>query len=153
MNHEDVKTADSTDANVTQDLIETLVDGQKGFTQAAEKLASDGNAVHADTFRGFAAQRAAMADELRLMAKAYGDTVDSDGSTLAAAHRGWISLKDAVTGSDPDAVVKAASTGEDYAVEKFEDALEQEISIDLRLKVADQLTQIRTARETVAAMA
>lgn len=94
-----------------------------------------------------------MADELRSMARAYGDVVDSDGSSLAAVHRGWISLKDAITSTDSGAVINAATTGEDHAVQTFENALDEEISLDLRMKVADQLTEIRSARDVVAAMA
>lgn len=153
MDHEDIKSANSTDANVTQNLIEVLVDGQKGFADAADKLAGDGAATAAQTFRQFSHRRASMADELRSMARAYGDVVDSDGSSLAAVHRGWISLKDAITGTDSGAVINAATTGEDHAVQTFENALDEEISLDLRMKVADQLTEIRSARDVVAAMA
>lgn len=151
MSNQDTRTSDSTDAKVTQDLIETLVDGQNGFTQAAEHLADD-NAHVAAQFHGFASNRRAMADSLRAMAARYGDVVDSDGSTAAALHRGWIGLKDALTGNSVDAIVNAAITGEEHAISEFEKALDEDISADLRTKVQDQLASIRATKQQLDAL-
>ena len=146
MSNEDIRTSDSTDAKVTQDLIETLVDGCNGFTQAAEHLADD-NAHVAGQFHNFAGSRKAMADDLRGMAARYGDIVDSDGSSLAGLHRGWIGLKDALTGTNVGAVVNAAIQGEEHAVAEFEKALEEDISAELRTKVREQLASIRSTMQ------
>lgn len=145
---EDIRTSDSTDAKVTQDLIETLVDGEQGFTKAAEHLAAD-SATIASQFHGYAGERRSMADDLRRMAQRYGDTVDSDGSTAASLHRGWIGLKDALTGTDANAVVKAALQGEEHAISEFEKALDENISADLRTTVQGQLTSIRSTKQAL----
>ncbi len=145
MDHDDTRTSDSTDAKVTQDLIETLVDGQNGFAQAAEHLADD-NPTVARQLQELSATRQTMAEDLRTMAARYGDTVDSDGSGAASLHRRWIGLKDALTGTNVDAVVKAAITGEEHAVSEFEKALDENISADLRTKVEAQLSSIRSVK-------
>lgn len=151
MSNRDIRTSDSTDAKVTQDLIETLVDGQNGFSVAADHLADD-DAQVAGRLRGFAGTRKVMADDLRAIAARYGDKVDSAGSAVAGLHRGWIALKDALTGTDVDAVVNAAVTGEEHAVSEFEKALEKDISTDLRTKVREQLASIRATKQQLEAI-
>ena len=47
----------STDESVTKELLETLEDGNDGFSKGAEKLSELGAADHAATFEGFARQR------------------------------------------------------------------------------------------------
>lgn len=83
------------------------------------------------------------------MAGAYGDKVEESGSAAAALHRGWISLRDAINGSNPDGVFAAVKQGEDHAVSKFEGALGKDISEGLRLVVQRQLGDIALARDGV----
>ena len=88
----------STDAKVSKDLMQTLEDGRKGFAEAADKLADTDRANLAPRFRDFSEQRASMYAELDLLAAAYGDDLEESGSAAAALHRGWMSVKDAITG-------------------------------------------------------
>ena len=98
----------STDATVTKDLMQTLEDGRKGFADAAGKLVDTDRADLAPRFAEFSAQRATMYSELEVLAAAYGDDLDEDGSAAAAVHRGWMSLKDALAGSSASGVLTAA---------------------------------------------
>lgn len=139
----------STDENVTTDLIETLEDGRKGFAQAAEKLAEEGHTSLSSKMREFSQQRARFSSELGYMAEAYGDDIDESGSMAAALHRGWMSLKDALTGSDPSGVLDAAEQGEDHAVKEYEKALQEDISADLRSTVQRQFSEIKAAHDEV----
>lgn len=142
----------STDETVTKDLIETLEDGKEGYAQAADKLA-DSDGAHAETLRGFSQQRAQLSDELQAMARSYGDHIEEDGSVTATLHRGWLSLRDALSGSDPSGVLRAALQGEDHAVAEYEKALaEEDISPDLRTVVQRQMQDVRAARDQVKAM-
>ena len=49
-----------------------------------------------------------------------------------------MSVKDALSGSDPSDVLDAAEQGEDHAVKQYEKALEPDISPALRALVARQ---------------
>ena len=118
----------STDEKVTKDIVQTLEDGKEGFASAADKLADSDSPEMAASFRGFSEQRATFASELRALADAYGDDAAESGSIAGAVHRGWMSLKDALTGSDPKGVVKAAEQGERHAVDEYEKALGEDIS-------------------------
>ena len=143
----------STDESVTKDLLETLDDGKDGFAKGAQKLTELGAADHASTFQQFAQQRTQFADELQGMANAYGDDPDRSGSLAATLHRGWMTLKDALTKDTPEAILEVAAQGEDHAVKEYEKALDADISVDLRNVVQRQLTEVRATREAVTALA
>ncbi len=142
----------STDKNVTENLIEILEDGAKGFAHAAEKLRDSDRPDLAPKFEGYAAQRAKFSAELEAMAAAYGDDIDEDGSVKATVHRIWMSVKDTISGSNPGGVLDAAEQGEDQAVEAYEDALKQDISPDLRSTVQRQFVDVKAAHDEVKAL-
>lgn len=139
----------STDAKTTKDLMETLEDGRDGFTKAAEKLADTDRSDLAPRFRQFAEQRAVLSKELEMLAAQYGDDIEEDGSVVAAVHRGWMALKDALSGSSAKGVLDAAEQGEDHAVKEFEKALEKDISAGLADTVRRQLVEIKATRDAV----
>ena len=142
----------STESTI-QDLVQTLEDGRKGFADAADKLADDGNTQLADEFRQFAEQRQRFSSELRTVATGAGVTIDEDGSIAGALHRGWISLKDALTGDDAQAIAAAAKSGEEHAVSEYEKALDGELPGEVATLVKRQAEEIRTVRDRVAALA
>ena len=92
------------------------------------------------------AELAQFATELRGMAAAYGDDADESSSIAGAVHRGWMSVKDALTGSDPKGIITAAETGEKHAVSEYEGALGKDLSEGLRTVVQRQLGEIQAAR-------
>lgn len=138
----------SVDATVTKDLIETLEDGRAGFAKGAEKL--DGSDTElAASFRRLSEQRASFLTELRELARSYGDHIEESGSVAATLHRGWMSLKDALTGSSPTGVLDAAEQGEDHAVKEYDKALGSDLSPELRAVVERQSAAVRTAHDEV----
>lgn len=142
----------SDDAKAAKELVETLKDGEKGFADAAEKLSDSDRPEWGDMLRGMSEQRATFHREIVALGHEYGDDVDESGSIAAAAHRGWISLKDALTGDDADGVLKAAETGEDHAVSEYEKALEMDLSSGFREVVTRQLAAVVAARAEVKAL-
>ena len=93
-----------------------------------------------------------MSDELKAIAGSYGDDVDQRGTLPGAVHRGWIAAKDALTGDSPEAVIGAAETGEDHAVEQYREALAADISPEFRPIVARQLASVQAAHDYVRAL-
>jgi len=143
----------SVDARVSKDLLQTLHDGQEGFAQAAKRLADSDAPELATTFQRYSQQRTQFATELEQLAQHYGDDVDETSSVAGAVHRGWISVKDALSGSSPAAVLKAAQTGEDHAVGEYEKALGADISAGLRDVVDRQYRDVVAARDDVRTLA
>ncbi|MEO7059542.1 MAG: PA2169 family four-helix-bundle protein [Lapillicoccus sp.] len=139
----------SADEKVAKDLVETLKDGQKGYAASAEKLADSERPEWAETMRRFEQQRLQFAQEIVAMGHEYGDDVDESGSALAAAHRGWLSLKDALTGDKPSGVLDAAVQGEDHTVSEYEKALEEDLSDGFRTVVKRQHGELVSARDEI----
>ena len=136
----------SVDQSTTQDLVKIAEDGKEGYAKAAKELAESDRPELAPTFSRFSEQRAGFSTELQALAATYGDSVKETGSAAASLHRGWMAIRDAITGSGPDSVLKTAVQGEDHAIEAYEKALKQDISVNTRTLAERQLTEIRTAR-------
>ena len=136
-------------AAVLEDLIQTLEDGRMGFEQTAEHLADQADRSVTDRMLTFAEQRASFSTELRTLASVQGFTIDEDGSLAGSMHRGWIGLKDALTGDNPSAVLGAAESGEDHAVAEYEQALEKELPAEVREVIQRQATEVRMAHDEV----
>lgn len=142
----------SDDNHVAKELVETLKDGERGFARAAEKLQDGDHPEWVGTLQRFTEQRAEFRREIVALGHDYGEDVDESGTVAATLHRGWISLKDALTGDDPTAVLKAASTGEEHAVTEYEKALQQDLSDGFREVVSRQHAAVVGARDEVAAL-
>ena len=142
----------SDDRQVAKELVETLKDGERGFASAAEKLRDSDRAEWATTLQRLSEQRAGFHREIVALGHEYGDDVDESGTLTAALHRGWISLKDALSGDDAGRVLAAAATGEDHAVSEYEKALQQDLSRGFREVVSRQHAAVVTARDEVKAL-
>ena len=142
----------SDDKQVAKELVETLKDGERGFASAADKLRDGDHPEWATTLDRLSKQRGDFHREIVDLGEDYGDDVDESGSLAATAHRGWISLKDALTGDDPAHVLKAALTGEDHAVSEYEDALTKDLSDGFRAVVVRQHAAVVAARDEVKAL-
>lgn len=142
----------SDDAKAAKELVETLKDGERGYANAADKLRDGEHPEWATTLQRFSEQRAGFWREIVDMGHAYSDDVDESGTVAAAVHRSWIALKDALTGDDAEAVLKAALTGEDHAVSEYEDALKMDLSAGFREVVVRQQAAVVAARDEVKAL-
>jgi uncharacterized protein (TIGR02284 family) len=133
----------STDRKVTKKLMETLEDGRLGYEKAAERLA-DEHADLASSLSSAAKARAEMYAELQRKASTYGDDLEESGSVVATLHRGWLALKDALTGDSAEAVLKAAITGENHSIEQYEEALSSEdLSEEFRPQLQRHLVKLK----------
>ena len=142
----------SDDAKAAKELVETLKDGEKGFADAADKVRDGDHAAWATTLQRLSEQRAGFWREIVDMGHEYGDDVDNSGTVAAAVHRGWLSVKDALTGDDPEGVLKAAVTGEDHAISEYDDALKMDLSAGFREVVERQRAAVVAARDEVKAL-
>ena len=142
----------SLDARVTKDLMETLEDGRDGFAAAAEKLAESDRPDLVDQFRSWSDQRGRFYTELETLAASYGDDIEDSGSIGGAMHRAWMSVKDALSGDDPEGVLEAAEQGEDHAVAEYKKALAEDLSQGLREVVERQFAVVQQTHDRVRAL-
>lgn len=139
----------SIDEKVTKDLVKTLENGREGFEKASKLLADTNESELATKFAGYARDRARMSSELTALAGAYGDDADEESTPAGAVHRGWMAVKDALSGHDAKGVLKASLQGEDHAVTEYEKASKEELSPGLRTIVARQMEDVTKVRDEV----
>src|SRR3954462_4340530 len=139
----------STDEKTSKDLIQTCKDGREGFAKAADKLTESGRTDIAERFREFSTQRDNFATELEQLAADYGDDASTSGSVAGKVHRGWMTLKDALSSSDIEAVLDVAEQGEDHAKSEYEKALDEDITAGLRTVVARQYAEGQQTHDIV----
>ncbi len=101
-------------------LVETTIDSADGYAEAAKD--ADG-ARYTELFQRRAEERRTIASELQDEVRRLGGEPKDDGTILAAAHRAFLNLKDAVTKGD-EAVINEVEAGEDYIKGKYEKALQ-----------------------------
>jgi uncharacterized protein (TIGR02284 family) len=121
--------------SVLNELIETSKDGERGFEKAAE----DAHDAELKSLFGECARRCREgAAELQALVRAEGGSPENTGSAAAAVHRGWMSLKEAVSSRDDKAILEECERGEDHAKAKYRKALEQNLPPDIRATVDRQ---------------
>jgi uncharacterized protein (TIGR02284 family) len=109
-----------TERDTLNGLIEICRDGARGFRLSADHVR---DAYLKRIFTETAAQRDVFAAELLPHAQRLGGENDAPGSTRAALHRGWMTLKDAVPPHDDRAILEEAIRGEAAAAGVYQDAL------------------------------
>ena len=133
------------------DLIDVCQDGAEGYMAAWEHLKDD---AMKGVCSQYAKQRGEFVIELQGEMQRMGQTPEPSGTIRAAAHRGWINLKSAITNGDAQAILAECRMGEQIAVETYERVLHQEILPQrLRDLVQHQYDQIRLAHDSVESLA
>ena len=112
--------SNDTDVSVLNGLIKTTLDSMKGYEDAAKDAEST---QYATMFADFARDRAQVATNLQAQVRALGSEPEMDSSMLAAAHRTFMDLKQALTGKDDKAILLEVERGEDHIKAKYEDAM------------------------------
>lgn len=104
------------------DVIETMIDGVRGFDAAADKAGGDLGQQLASMG---AQRRVAAEDVIRIASDENMDpiTLDDQGTPSGVIHRSWISIRDAVQGDS--GLAAAALNGEQHAKKQLEEALDK----------------------------
>ncbi len=131
------------------DLIETCKDGEQGFRTAAEGV---GNSELRTLFNMYAQQRARMGAELNNEVLRRGGDPAKTGHVSATFHRGWIDLKQAVTGKNETSIIDECERGEDSAKANYENALKKTLPSDLLSLVQQQFSEVKDAHDRIRAM-
>ncbi len=97
-----------------------VIDSRDGYRQSREQVADERG------FVGFFDRRIAEREEfhtrIHQQLRAESVEVSESGSTAAAAHRGWLKLRDAVTGDD-EAVYDEVVNGEEDLKSVYDEAI------------------------------
>jgi uncharacterized protein (TIGR02284 family) len=144
--------------DVLNGLIVTCKDGEYGFRGCARQ--ADAQALRS-FFESCAAGCERAAGELqRMVVQSGGQPKDAaiGGSAGGALHRGWLALRGAVAGPDDLAVLEQCERGEDSALERYREALDEPLPALLRARIEAQYAgvvrnheRVRSWRERLAA--
>lgn len=137
------------DIKVLNTLIATTLDSVKGYREACD----DGDGTHRELFSTMAEERSRVASDLQAHVRSHGGDPEDDSSTAGAVHRGFLNLKEALTGSDEKALINEVERGEDYIKAKFETALEDDkLSPDCRQVIERAYASVRKGHDQVSAI-
>ncbi len=116
-------------------LIETCKDGEYGFSSCAEHVDS---ATLQQTLNRYAAECRDGAAELQALVIELGGKPEDSGTASGAMHRGWVSVKGTLAGHSDVAMLEEAERGEDVALERYRDAMKEELPANVRAVVQRQ---------------
>jgi uncharacterized protein (TIGR02284 family) len=117
------------------DLIETCRNGEKGFEACAKHAKAP---ELKSVFGTRAAECARAAEELEMQVRSLGGKPEHGGTAAAALHRGWLALRSSLSGFDDHALLQECERGEDLAVRRYRQALEKDLTPEVRSLVARQ---------------
>lgn len=142
--------AERTEREVLNMLIETCLDGAKGFKTAAGHV--DDPELRT-MFLQFAAERDGFAAELLPYAQRLGGAAASDGTHVGTLHRKWIDVKSALTQHNDHAIVVEVSRGERSTVNIYKDAIEGLLPPQARDVIERQFEVFKQEHEKLAEVA
>ena len=141
--------ATSDDITVLNTLIATTLDSMKGYNEACE----DDDGRYRELFTEMARERSETASRLQARVRELGGDPEDDSSTMGAIHRGFLNLKQAVTGSDEESLIKEVERGEDYLKAKYEEALKSDdLDPATRGVIQEAYTSVRKGHDRVSAI-
>ena len=136
--------------SILDGLIVVLEDGREGYLNASQNT-EDENLK--SLFLNFFFFCSLLVVELQDEINKLGKSTDSESGPLGALHRAWIDFKSLVTGHDTTAIIEACITGEDYAIERYQEALKNDdLLTSLRPIIVSQLASIEVCKAKIKAM-
>ena len=143
-------TVDNDDVvDVLDDLLECSRDGEYGFRTSAER--ADSPELKQILMR-HANECASAAVELEREIRAYGGEPSDGGTVSGALHRGWVSVKTALSTNDDKAVLNECERGEDAAVARYRKALKATLPANIRALVERQAQGVQRNHDEVKAL-
>jgi uncharacterized protein (TIGR02284 family) len=129
-----------------QDLVECCKDGEYGFRECAEQ-------VKRQDLKSLFLQRADACrqggEELNQQIRSLGGSTEHSGSAAGALHRGWVSVKAALTTYDDKAVLEECERGEDNALARYRKALKQPLPAQIKQIVERQYQGVQRNHDQI----
>lgn len=133
------------DIHILNSLIKTTLDSRKGFLDAADDAE---NSRFSSEFASFAQERSQAASLLQAEVRRLGGNPEDGSSFLAAAHRGFMNLKELFVDRNERAIIEEVERGEDYIKEKYETALDDpDLSPSTRAVIEQAYGSVRAGHD------
>ncbi|EIK97638.1 hypothetical protein PMM47T1_03979 [Pseudomonas sp. M47T1] len=135
--------------SVLNDLIETSMDGQKGFKTCAEDIK---NPELKALFFKHSQECGQAAAELQQEVRALGGDPEDSTSVAGDLHRRWVDVKSLFTGKGEEAVLNEAERGEDHALKAYREALAKPLPANVHAIVERQYHGVQRNHDQVKAL-
>ena len=89
------------------------------------------------------------AQELQALVVQYGGKPESGGSAAGALHRGWVAVRGTLTSHSDRSMLDECERGEDTALARYRDALQQDLPANVRAVVERQAEGARRNHDLV----
>jgi uncharacterized protein (TIGR02284 family) len=133
------------DAKILNGLIATTIDSVDGYNAAAQNAE---NPAFRSIFTDRASEREDLVVELQTRVRDLGAEPEDDGTALAGAHRFFMDIRDTVTGTDDNSIIKEVERGEDHIKAKYEDAIaDPELSGETRQIINRCFTSVKNGHD------
>jgi uncharacterized protein (TIGR02284 family) len=127
-------------------LIETCKDGEYGFRACAEHVKST---ELRKVFLDRAETCRKGASELQAEVQRLGGSPETDSSTTGSIHRGWVNVKAMLTGDSDQAALDECERGEDAALERYRDAIKEDLPSDVAAIVQRQYEGVKRNHDQI----
>lgn len=130
-------------------LLGTVIDGEKGYREAAGEIETSSLKT---LFHRYAQQRAGLSAELQSQIRELGGEPDDNGSAVAAMHRVWINIREAISTRDDYAVVAEAERGEDVAISNYQSVMEEDLPANIKVLLTEQYGKVKSAHGDIVSL-
>ena len=126
-----------------QHLVVIGVDGEEGYSKAAEMVSSKNLLAQ---FEQTATTRNTQAEAIRnYLAENGVEKPEHEGGFSGALHRAWLDVKGTLSNRSDSAAVSSCVTGDKAAIDAYQEVLdEKDLPGDLRSLLSDHLDEIQT---------
>jgi uncharacterized protein (TIGR02284 family) len=131
------------------DLVETSHDGEYGFRECAEHVKSQD--IKTLLSRRSDDCRTAVV-ELQALIRQCGGEADEGGTVSGAMHRGWVSVRGALSGYTDQAMLDECERGEDAALARYRKALKQDLPSSVKAVVERQAQGVQRNHDQIKAL-
>jgi uncharacterized protein (TIGR02284 family) len=127
-------------------LIETCKDGEYGFQTSAEHAVDP---QIKDLFMTRSQDCRAAAAELQTLVVRLGGKPEDSGTATGTVHRGWVAVKGTLSGYTDLAMLEETERGEDAALDRYREALKEDLPVEVRAMVEAQLAGVKRNHDQI----
>lgn len=132
--------------NTLNNLIETCKDGEYGFKTSADHAQ---NPQIKSLFLTRSQDCRQAATELQALVVQQGGKPEDSGTASGTVHRGWVAVKGALAGYTDLAMLEETERGEDTALDRYREALKEELPLDIRSVIEAQLQGVKRNHDQI----
>ena len=125
-----------------QHLVVIGVDGEEGYEKAAQMVSSKNLLAQ---FEQLATSRNIQAEAIRnYLAENGVEKPAHEGDFSGIMHRAWLDIKGTLSNRSDSVSVSSCVSGDEAAIDAYEDVLKEDLPDDLRKLLGDQLQSIKS---------